>query len=494
MTDLCDLSALDQRRLIGSKEISPVELLDSCLERIAAVDPAVNALPTLCIDRARMEAQDAEDAVMRGVPLGPLHGLPLGVKDLNETAGVRTTFGSLLHEHYVPAHDDRMVADCRAAGAILVGKTNTPEFGAGANTVNKVFGATGNPFDPDRSCAGSSGGSAVALATGMVSLATGSDLGGSLRNPAAFCGIVGFRPSLGLVPDENKQHGWSSMSVDGPMARTVRDVALLLSVQAGYDSRDPLSRPFDAGSLMRLAPVDLSGLRVAVSADLGFAPVDDRIRATFAERIGQIAPVFAACDWRDPDMEGADAAFTVLRAQGYLAAHHAAFESDRDRLSPRVVDNVEQGLAHTALDVARAHQWRTRIHRAFQGFMDEVDVLITPAISVPPFPWRDPYVAEINGQKLDSYFHWLALAYGITLTGHPAICIPCGREPTGTPFHLQIVGRQWGDKRLLEIAAALADHLGRDPDTARPIPDLTYLEERARTAPMEGRAPAGAAS
>lgn len=490
MTELCDLSATDQRRLIGSKEISPVEVLESCLERIARVDPAVNALPILCADRAREEAQAAEDAVMRGEALGPLHGLVLGVKDLNETAGVRTTFGSLLHEHYVPERDDRMVGACRAAGAVLVGKTNTPEFGAGANTVNKVFGATGNPFDPDRSCAGSSGGSAVALATGMVSLATGSDLAGSLRNPAAFCGIVGFRPSLGLVPDENKKHGWSGMSVDGPMGRTVRDVALLLSVQAGYDSRDPLSRPFDASSLMRLAPVDLSGLKVAVSADLGFAPVDRRIRETFAARIAEIAPVFADCDWRDPDMDGANTAFAVLRAQGYLAAHYEAYEAHRDVISPRIVDNVEAGLTHTALDIARAHHWRSRIHQSFQGFMDEVDVLITPAISVPPFSWRDPFVGEIDGQTLDSYFHWLALAYGITLTGHPAICIPCGREPTGTPFHLQIVGRQWGDKRLLEIAAALADHLGRDPETARSVPDLTYLEQRARSAPMDGRAPA----
>src|SRR5579875_2607896 len=278
MTEACDLPAVTARALIGRKALSPVELVESCIARIEAVDHAVNAVVARDFERARSAARAAEQAVMRGEALGALHGLPIGVKDLEDTAGLRTTYGSPLYRDYVPKADQRAVAAIRAAGGIVLGKTNTPEWGAGANTRNAVYGATGNPFDPMKSAAGSSGGSAVALACGMVPLATGSDMGGSLRNPAAFCGIVGFRPTPGLVPSEKRAHGWSGLAVLGPMGRTVPDVCLMLASMVSDDARDPLAttvhgmrvrRPAD---FIRPAPVDLSTLRVAITPDLGFAP------------------------------------------------------------------------------------------------------------------------------------------------------------------------------------------------------------------------------
>ena len=295
MTELCDSSAVDLRRMIGAKEISPVELLDSCIARTEAVDGAVNAMVTRDFERARETAKAAEQAVTAGEALGALHGLPIGIKDLSATQGLRTTQGSLLYEHNVPAADERVVAAVRAAGAVVFGKTNTPEFGAGANTRNRVFGATGNPFDPTLTPAGSSGGSAVALATGMVPLATGSDFGGSLRTPAGFCGVVGFRPTPGTVPNETRAVGLTPLSVPGPMGRSVADAALLLSAMVDDDRRDPFARPVDPALLRAPETVDLSRLRVAVSEDLGCAPVDDGIRAVFRSRIEKLAPLFASC-------------------------------------------------------------------------------------------------------------------------------------------------------------------------------------------------------
>ncbi|HWT29887.1 MAG TPA: amidase family protein, partial [Propylenella sp.] len=273
MQGLADMSARELRALIGRKTISPLELFDACVERIEGVDPAVNAMVALDLDRARNAARDAEAAVMRGDPLGALHGLPVAVKDLTPTAGLRTTFGSLFYKDHVPAEDDLTVVRLRAAGGIVIGKTNTPEFGAGANTINRVYGATVNPFDPKLSCAGSSGGSAVALATGMVPLATGSDMGGSLRTPASFCGVVGHRPSPGAVPSSTRRYGWTPLSVDGPMGRTVADAALLMAALVGATSLDPLSQDLRAGPFLHLHAVDLSSLRVAFSADLGGMPV-----------------------------------------------------------------------------------------------------------------------------------------------------------------------------------------------------------------------------
>ncbi len=475
MTELCDLDAVELRRLIGAKAISPKDLLESCLTRIEAVNPALNAFVATCPERAREEAAAAESAVMAGAALGPLHGLPIGIKDLNATADLRTTFGSLLYEDNVPALDEAVVAALRAAGAIVLGKTNTPEFGAGANTTNKVYGATGNPFDPALTCGGSSGGSAVALATGMVPLASGSDFGGSLRTPAGFCGVVGHRPTPGRVPSETRPVGQSPLPVQGPMGRGVADAALQLSAMVAHDPRDPFSQPVDRALRKAPARVDPASLRVAYSEDLGCAPVDRRVRALFRERMGKLAPLFAVCEARDPDLGPVHEVFEILRGVNFIAAHKERFEKHRDLLGPNVVDNTERALKYSAADVAWAHVEQTKLYRRFLGFFEEVDILICPACSVPPFPHGELSVTEIDGQPMDSYMRWLAITYAITLTTAPVTVIPCGLDSAGLPFGLQLVARFQNDAFLLAAALGLERALAGDPELARPLPDLARL-------------------
>ena len=493
MTEPCDLSAVAARRLIGARKLSPVELLESCLARIAAANPAVNAMVAMDTDRARAAAKAAEAQVMAGAPLGALHGLPLGIKDLEETEALRTTFGSPIFADHVPAKDDAMVASLRAAGGIVLGKTNTPEFGAGANTRNLVYGATGNPFDPSKSAAGSSGGSAVALATGMVPLASGSDTGGSLRNPAAFNGIVGFRPSAGLVPSERRGLGWSNLPVLGPMARSAADCALLLSAMAGDDAADPLAytlhgRAVRGGdpALFPPARLDLSTLRVAATPDLGFAPTERHIRDVFADRVAKLAPLLARVAEATPDCRGTDEAFEVLRAAGFLQAHLAKVRATPDQVGPNVRANVEEGLGYSLADYARAAGEQTRIYRVWQRFFRDHDLLLTPAITISPRPWRELYPAEIDGAPTRSYFHWLALAYAVTLVGHPAISIPLGRDRAGLPFGLQIVGPRGGDALVMAAAAAIEAAVAGDATLARPVPDIAALGAAPPLAAMPG--------
>jgi Asp-tRNA(Asn)/Glu-tRNA(Gln) amidotransferase A subunit family amidase len=466
---LCDLPATELRRLIGRKAISPVELLGSCLERIEAVNPTLNAMTAMCVERARAEAEAAEAAVRAGDALGPLHGLPIGIKDLQLTEGLRTTFGSPLFADHVPDADERTVAAVRRAGGIVLGKTNVPEWGAGANTRNPVYGATGNPFDPSRTCGGSSGGSAVALATSMVPLATGSDTGGSLRTPASFCGVVGFRPTPGLVPSERRGLGWTPISVLGPMGRDVADTCLLLSAMVGDDSRDPFAAPVDAAGFAGPPEVDLSSLRVAISEDLGFAPVAREIRTVFRERVARIAGLFHSCESADPEMADADDAFEVIRGANFLAQHGRRHAETPDMLGPNIVANLEQAMGYDLADFARAHANQTRIYRAFQGFFAERDILICPAAAVSPFPWEQLYVEAIDGEPLRTYFHWLALSYGLTLTGHPVCVIPCGSDRLGLPFGIQICGPHRSDRFVLGVAQALEQSLARNAATARPI-------------------------
>ncbi|HET7884124.1 MAG TPA: amidase family protein, partial [Acetobacteraceae bacterium] len=381
MTEPCDLTAVEARRLIGRKQLAPSELLASCIARIEAVDHAVNAMVARDFERARAAAKQADAAVVRGGALPPLHGLPIGVKDLEETEGLRTTFGSVIFRDHVPTADARIVAAVRQAGAIVVGKTNTPEFGAGANTRNAVYGATGNPFDPTRSAAGSSGGSAVALATGMVPLCTGSDTGGSLRNPAAFSGIVGFRPTPGLVANERRGLGWSNLPVLGPMARTVPDVCLLLSTMVSDDARDPLAtavRPEDYAVPSR---IDLSRLRVALTPDFGFAPTERHIAQVFAEKTAALRQAFARAEDTTPDCGGADEAFEVLRSLGFLAGHAEKVRARPQDVGPNVRANVEEGLRYSAADVARAQAMQTALYRRWQAFFDDWDVILTPSIT-----------------------------------------------------------------------------------------------------------------
>ncbi len=481
MTEPCDLTALEARARIGRKQLSASELLESCIRRIARVNPAVNAIVATDFARAREAAAAVDRAASRGEALGAIAGLPVGIKDLEDTEGLVTTFGSPIFANNVPAKDERVVRAIRAAGGIILGKTNTPEFGAGANTRNAVYGATGNPFDPQRSAAGSSGGSAVALAAGMVPLASGSDTGGSLRNPAAFCGIVGFRPSPGLVANEKRPLGWSSLPVTGPMARTVADLALLLSVMASDDAADPLATTIHGRAVRRpedffpLPGVDLSGLKVALTPDFGFAPTERQIAGTFAEKTGLFRHVFAHGDDATPDCTGADEAFAVLRSVGFLTSHLDKVRGRRSEVGPNVIANVEEGLGYSATDVARAGTLQTALYRRWQDFFRDYDVLLSPAITISPRPWNELYPVEIDGKKTKSYFHWLALAYAVTLAGHPAISLPVGRDRAGMPFGLQIVGPRGGDARVLAVAAALEAMLAGDPRTARPVPDIERL-------------------
>jgi amidase len=473
---------------LADRALSPVELLDACLSRIAAVNPAVNAVVTLAEDEARSAAKAAEAAITRGESLGPLHGLPILIKDTQETAGLRTTYGSPLFADHVPDADAGSVARLRAAGAIILGKTNTPEWAAGANTRNPVHGATGNAFDPMRSAAGSSGGSAVALACGMAPLASGSDTGGSLRNPAAYAGIVGFRPSYGLVPSERRIFGWSNLPTDGPMARSVADVALMLSVMASDDACDPLSYTLPnepvRGRGERWAsppPVVLANLRVAATEDFGFAPTEAHIRRVFRDRVTRLSPLFAHCRFAAPNCAGADQAFAVLRAAMFLARHEKTYRQRPDMLGPNVRANVEEGLNYNLADYAHAAADQTRIYRSFQQFFARYDILISPTITISPRPWTELYPTEIDGTSTRSYFHWLALAYGVTLAGHPALSLPLGKDEAGMPFGLQIVGPRGGDAIVLGVAAAIEAEFAADAALRRPLPDLVQL---SRTAPL----------
>ncbi|WP_237214908.1 amidase [Falsiroseomonas oryziterrae] len=483
MTEPCDLSAVAARRLIGARKLSPVELLDSCLARIEAVNPAVNAMVAMDTDRARVAAKEAEAAVMRGAPLGPLHGLPVGIKDLDETAGLRTTWGSPLFADHVPAQDGAMVANLRKAGAIVVGKTNTPEFGAGANTRNVVYGATGNPFDTTKSAAGSSGGSGVALACGMVPIASGSDTGGSLRNPAAFNGILGFRPSPGVVPSERRRIGWSPISVLGPMARNAEDAALMFSAMADDDAVDPLAYTLHGRAVRRgdrdLFPplsVDLATLRVAVTPDFGFAPTERHIREVFAERVAKLESLFGRVEAASPDCRGTDEAFEVLRAAEFLAGHLEKVQKTPDKVGPNVRANVEAALKYSLHDYSRAAVEQTRIYRGWQGFFERHDLILTPAITLSPRSWRELYPAEIDGQPTRTYFHWLSLAYAVSLVGHPAASVPLGRDRAGMPFGLQVVGPRGGDALVLAVAAAIEAAVAGDAELARPVPDIAALK------------------
>ena len=479
MTEPCDLSAVEARRLIGNKKLSPVELLESCLKRIEAVNPALNAIVAMDEKGAREAAKTAEQMVMSGDSLGLLHGLPIGIKDLQATAGLTTTWGSLIYKDHVPEHDEETVANLRDQGAIILAKTNTPEFGAGANTTNRVYGATGNPFDPKKTCAGSSGGSAVALATGMVPLATGSDYGGSLRTPAAFCGVCGFRPSPGVVPGPQRSTLLSPFSVNGPMGRSVADLHLLLKAQIDLDKRDPFSSD-DALSIPDvLPPADLGSIRVAISTDLGCAPIDQDIRRIFQERVQMFRHVFAEAADRDPDLGPVHDVFEILRGIYFVGAHRERLERHRDLLGPNVIDNTERGLKLTAADIAWAFVEQSNIYRRFLAFFQDADVLICPAASVSPFPHEQLYVSEINGEQMPTYMRWLAITYGLTTAIPAAAVIPCGVDHLGMPFGIQIVGPNGSDALVLSVAHALEQVLAENPATSRPVPDLNKLKAAA---------------
>jgi amidase len=475
--DPTNLGAVALRRLIGARRLSPLELVDACIARIERLNPAVNAIAATDYERARERARSAQAAVMRGEPLGLLHGLPLGVKDLQDTAGLLTTYGNVALRGNVPRTDHGVVARLRAAGAIVIAKTNVPDMGAGANTRNPVWGATGNPFDPTLNAGGSSGGSAAALATDMLPLCTGSDTGGSLRIPAALCGVVGMRPSPGVVANDARALGWSAISVLGPMGRTVEDTALLLRAMAGFDSRDPLSYPLDPSAFWPPPQTDLAGLRVATTEDFGHCPVDPAIRRAFRVRVAALAPHVRCCEPVALDLAEADRAFDIVRAESFVAAFGERHRDDPASLGPNVRANVEMAGTITLADRAWAHLAQTRVARRLQSVFERYDLLLAPTSPLSPFPWTRLHPEVVDGQAMANYYRWLALTYVVTLATNPALALPCGRDENGMPFGLQLVAPLRGDAALLGAAQALERLFDASAGLARPRPDVDMLAE-----------------
>jgi amidase len=476
-TELVSLSAVALRRLIGSKALSPVELLDACIARIEAVNPAVNALTATCFDTARDAAKAAEQAVMKGAPLGLLHGLPLGVKDLEDTAGLLTTYGSPMSRGNVPKHDALLVERLRAAGAVLVAKTNVPELGAGANTRNPVWGATGNPFDPALNAGGSSGGSAAALACDMLPVCTGSDTGGSLRIPASKCGVVGMRPSPGLVPNSRRLLGWTPISVVGPMGRDVADTALQLAATAGQSATDPLSYAVDPLAFALPPSVDPASLRIGYTEDFGCCDVDPGIRRTFRARIAELSRIVHTCEPIAFDLGDVHRCFDVIRAESFVAGLREAYARDPSALGPNTRANYEIGAKMSLADSAWAQAEQTNVFRRFQHPFTRYDVIVSPTTPVSPFPWTQLYATEIDGKAQENYYRWLALTYVVTLTTHPAVSLPCGVDHAGMPFGLQIVGPFRDDMKTLAVSQALEFAFAASAALRRPRPDLSRLAQ-----------------
>jgi amidase len=455
--DLCFTTATELHRLYRARKTSPLEVMQAVLARVDAVNPRLNAIVTLARESALKEARAATAALKKkGRKLGPLHGVPVTIKDLTHTKGIRTTWGSKIFEHHVPTEDSLIVERLKAAGAIVLGKTNTPEFGAGGNTFNAIFGPTRNPWNPALTCGGSSGGAGVALATGMGPIAQGSDTGGSLRTPAAFCGVVGFRTSPGLVPYYPKLLGWDSIGVTGPMARTVADTALMLSVVAGPDDRSPISYDVDTAAFPRaVKSPSIRGWRVAWTPDLnGLIPVDGEVArvAEAATRVfrslgAKVEP--ACCDFGEVND-------IVLGTRGLaMVANHAdKLPKWKEQMQKGLVWNIEQGLKLSPEEIGRAEALRTTLWHRVRAFMETRELLILPTVAVPPFPVEQPYPTEINGKPLDNYTQWFFLTYGITLTALPVISVPCGFTKSGLPVGLQIVGRRRQEAMVLRAAAA----------------------------------------
>ncbi|MET0962003.1 MAG: amidase [Noviherbaspirillum sp.] len=451
MDEIVYLSAVEMAAQIRTGQLSAREVMAAHLARIEAVNPKVNAIVTLHAEQAMAASLAADEAQARGEPLGPLHGLPVAHKDLVMTRGMRTTYGSRVHENYVPVRSALLVERQQAAGAISIGKTNTPEFGAGSQTFNEVFGATRNPYDLGKTCGGSSGGSAVALATGMVALADGTDMGGSLRCPANYCNVVGLRPSIGRVPDFPSQNGWGNLSVYGPMARSVSDLALHLSVMAGHDARDPLA--ISEGGAQFRAPLqrELKGMRIAWSMDMGGLPVDARVVAALSAQRQVFEELGCIVEDDCPDFRDAHDIFMALRAYSFELHYGAVMDRHPGVLKDTIVWNIEAGRKLSAAQLARAEKLRTALFIRMHRFMEKFDFLVMPVNQVPPFDIAQPFVDEIAGVKMENYIDWMRSCYYITATTHPALSVPAGFTADGLPVGMQIVGRHRGELALLQM-------------------------------------------
>lgn len=455
---LWQMGAAQVVSLLREGEVSATQLIDVAQQRIEQTNPAVNSIVTTCFDQAREQAARME----RGeTPCGLLCGLPIVIKDLDEVAGVRTTYGSPIYTDHVPAYSSAAVAALQTQGALVIGKSNTPEFGAGANTFNEVFGTTVSPFDTRKTCGGSSGGSAVALATGQAWLATGSDLGGSLRIPAAFCSVVGMRPTPGRVPRWPTAAPFDALNVVGPMARSVADLGLMLDAMSLFDRRDPMSFISAAGVFEACASEPVPPRRIAWTPDLGgCAPVDAEVRAICEAAIGQLEKSGTAVTTESPDFSAASDTFQTLRAAAMALWHDEHYNAHRDQLKQDLAWNIEKGLQLTAAELVRAETARARLYAETATFFESHDLLVTPTVMVPPFDATERYVTEVDGVAFDNYIDWVFHTFAITLTACPALSLPCGFTASGLPVGLQLVGPPRGEGELLSFAAHLEQMLG----------------------------------
>jgi amidase len=453
-TRIVDLTARQLADQLHRKQLSAREVVQAHLDRIETVNPRINAIVTLTAEQALEAAAHADEQLAARRPVGRLHGIPMAHKDTHETAGIRTTYGSPLLGDHVPDQDELIIERLHAAGAITLGKTNVPEFAAGSHTINPVFGPTRNPYDPTRSAGGSSGGAAAALATGMHPLADGSDLGGSLRNPASFCNVVGLRPTPGRVPSWPALLGWDTLGVQGPMARTVADAAFVLSVLAGPDPRSPIAQETAGDAFSTPLDVDPQTLRVAWSPDLGGAlPVTSDVRQVVEAAAGVFGDLGAAVDRDCIDFAGADEIFRTLRAWQFALIHGERVADHRDQLKPSLIDNIEQGLRLTGADVARAQMLRTQLYHRTREFFGRYDVLLLPVSQLPPFPIEWEYPTEIDGTAMADYLDWMRSAYYVTVTGSPALSVPAGFTAAGLPVGVQLVGPHGDDLGVLRAGS-----------------------------------------
>jgi amidase len=459
--DLCFLPATELVALLRSKKISAREVMQAHLSQIERVNPKVNAIVTLVAERAIADAAKADEAIAHGRPLGPLHGLPVAHKDLVDTAGIRTTRGSPFYRDFVPTKDAAIVQRIRAAGAVTLGKTNTPEFGAGSHTFNTVFGATHNPYDLSKTCGGSSGGAAVSLACGMLPIADGSDTGGSLRNPAAFCNVVGLRPSPGRVPAE--AHSWSPLSVSGPMARNVADVALFLSAIAGPDRHTPLSIDEDPSRFAKPLGRNFKGARVAWWKGLGGIPFEPEIRQVIDASRKVFESLGCIVEEAEPDFSGVDVAFPTLRHLSYHSSYAGLAKQRPEWVKETIRWEIAEAERQTAADVGKASARQSLMFDQSATFFERFEYFILPVTQVAPFDITVEYPREIAGTAMGTYIDWMRSCWYVTFMANPAMSVPAGFTSTGLPVGIQIVGRPRGEWSLLQLGYAFeqATHYGR---------------------------------
>ncbi|MBY6115270.1 amidase [Mameliella alba] len=451
--ELCRLTACEVVDLLHRGDVRPTDLVQASLDRVAQTTPAINAMVTTCPDRAHDAAQEADAISLLG-------GLPIGIKDLTPVAGVRTTFGTPGLADHIPTASDPMVTRLETRGAVVIGKTNTPEMGAGANTFNAVFGATRNPWDTTMNAGGSSGGAAAGLASGEVWLSQGSDLGGSLRTPASFCGVVGLRPSPGLVASPGGD-GFNAFPVEGPMARTVEDCALFLDAMTGLDPVSPISFPPVEGGYLAACRHDAGQIRIGFAPDLGgLAPVEPEMAQILAAALTRLEASDITVDEDAPQVPGINRTFRVFRALGMWTSYRATPERITSRYKPTLKANIEQGRHLNVDQIAEANLTRARLYETMRRYLERYDVLACPVTGIGPLPVEIEYPTEVAGQPCEDYLDWLRFAFLATLCGLPALSLPIGRDARGLPVGLQLIGRPRGEARLLQVARRLEQATG----------------------------------